>query len=595
MLAMRSRSGFLVIVVTFFGCGGDAFESSSDPGGLDAGDASVGDAREDRTPDGPWADTQVQDGKQEDTQEHLDVVDGGKLPLGSPCDEEAVCDSAHCVDGVCCAEVCGPCAICNAPGKLGSCSIAVGDNPKNACGEPENPCSGVCDEHGSCLYPDGDVCGQPTCDANGVDQITPRCDGAGVCVDTAESCSPFACNPLTSACHVSCSGGADACDPGAYCDGDACVPKLPLGDSCSSPEMCSSAACVDGVCCNTSCSGKCESCVVSGHVGTCTPIAEGDDPDVECGGTHGICAGACDGSGACAYPGASSVCGEAYCHGTDNSQVVPRCNGNGDCVDVADDCGLFDCVASMASCLTSCANHAECIDGAYCDGVTCHLAKDDGTPCDQAYECSSGYCEQTSNQRRCCNTSCPAPMDCLTGECLCQGVECPVGENCVPWYRDLDQDGFGDPASMLLGCENTTPQDVNGNNYVRNMDDCYDSSELARPGQTAWFQLDRGDGSHDYDCDGMNEKEYDDTLSAAATCTDCKSVINCWSCGFMDTFYNTYGFLCHGSPGCGPKVWQSFKQNLPCGQSGTLHECAHGAGICTPDQVTKPNTVQRCR
>jgi hypothetical protein len=149
---------------------------------------------------------------------------------------------------------------------------------------------------------------------------------------------------------------------------------------------------------------------------------------------------------------------------------------------------------------------------------------------------------------------------------------------------------------MLMGCENTAPKDGNGKDFVRNMDDCYDSNASARPGQTAWFEVHRGDGIFDYDCNSIGEKQYDDTLSDAATCSDCKSFVSCFVCGTMGGFYNNYGFVCHGTQaGCGPKIWQSFKQNRLCGQSGTLYECVHGAGICTSNQVTKPNTVQRCR
>jgi prepilin-type N-terminal cleavage/methylation domain-containing protein len=34
--------------------------------------------------------------------------------------------------------------------------------------------------------------------------------------------------------------------------------------------------------------------------------------------------------------------------------------------------------------------------------------------------------------------------------------------------------------------------------------DCYDSNANAYPGQTAWFSVDRGDGSYDYNCDGLS-------------------------------------------------------------------------------------------
>ena len=36
--------------------------------------------------------------------------------------------------------------------------------------------------------------------------------------------------------------------------------------------------------------------------------------------------------------------------------------------------------------------------------------------------------------------------------------------------------------------------------------DCYDANSLANPAQTAYFTVDRGDGSFDYDCSGTEEK-----------------------------------------------------------------------------------------
>ena len=46
--------------------------------------------------------------------------------------------------------------------------------------------------------------------------------------------------------------------------------------------------------CETTCVGTCLSCALEGTAGTCTPVAEGMDPDRECAG------GFCSGSGRCA-------------------------------------------------------------------------------------------------------------------------------------------------------------------------------------------------------------------------------------------------------------------------------------------------------
>ncbi|MDD2696794.1 MAG: PA14 domain-containing protein [Candidatus Pacebacteria bacterium] len=66
------------------------------------------------------------------------------------------------------------------------------------------------------------------------------------------------------------------------------------GESCTSGGDCFSNYCVDGVCCNTSCTGTCVKCNLTGAVGTCSYIPSGQDPDNECAGNT-----VCNGSGAC--------------------------------------------------------------------------------------------------------------------------------------------------------------------------------------------------------------------------------------------------------------------------------------------------------
>ncbi|HEX5661671.1 MAG TPA: hypothetical protein VFX59_30985 [Polyangiales bacterium] len=67
------------------------------------------------------------------------------------------------------------------------------------------------------------------------------------------------------------------------------------------------------------------------------------------------------------------------------------------------------------------------------------------------------------------------------------------------FYRDLDGDGFGDPKASVISC--TRPP-----GYVLAAGDCYDANDRARPGATGQFLTQRGDGSFDYDCDGLETR-----------------------------------------------------------------------------------------
>ena len=69
------------------------------------------------------------------------------------------------------------------------------------------------------------------------------------------------------------------------------------------------------------------------------------------------------------------------------------------------------------------------------------------------------------------------------------------------WFRDSDGDGFGDPSAPYRG----TGAPSSG--FVRNKDDCYDKNSDAYPGQSNFFAKNRGDGSFDYDCNGVSQRE----------------------------------------------------------------------------------------
>jgi hypothetical protein len=93
----------------------------------------------------------------------------------------------------------------------------------------------------------------------------------------------------------------------------------------------------------------------------------------------------------------------------------------------------------------------------------------------------------------------------------CAGAVLPVPEACngkdddcnggtdeklqTTAYPDTDGDGFGAGQSVVVCLDEP--------GYADNDDDCYDQNADAFPGQTKFFSTDRGDGSLDYDCDGI--------------------------------------------------------------------------------------------
>jgi hypothetical protein len=50
--------------------------------------------------------------------------------------------------------------------------------------------------------------------------------------------------------------------------------------------------------------------------------------------------------------------------------------------------------------------------------------------------------------------------------------------------------------------------------------DCYDMNAAAVPGQSSYFDMDRGDGSFDYDCDGTEELRWTMVGNCALDRTD---------------------------------------------------------------------------
>ena len=137
-----------------------------------------------------------------------------------------------------------------------------------------------------------------------------------------------------------------------------------------------------------------------------------------------------------------------------------------------------------------------------------------------------------------------------------------VADACAPllYYRDLDGDGFGDDANTTVACAQPA-------GYVTMGGDCMDSNADAHPGQLSSFTTDRGDGSYDYDCDGIETQ--------ARRVKDPEFCV----CGFGGGFAG-----CSASSG-----WES---DVPaCGATATWHGGSNGM---TCDPITSTET-QACR
>ena len=89
----------------------------------------------------------------------------------------------------------------------------------------------------------------------------------------------------------------------AVCENGTCVARR-NGEGCSVSSECASGICRDGFCCNSACTGQCESCASAANRGTCVAVTA---PRTACDGS-GICGGRCDGfnRASCVYPGSTT-------------------------------------------------------------------------------------------------------------------------------------------------------------------------------------------------------------------------------------------------------------------------------------------------
>jgi serine protease len=94
-----------------------------------------------------------------------------------------------------------------------------------------------------------------------------------------------------------------------------------------------------------------------------------------------------------------------------------------------------------------------------------------------------------------------------------------------------DTYGYGlvDATAALERCGATAPVDADVDGYTT-ATDCYDSSANAYPGATAYYTEERGDGSFDYNCDGLETQRYTTSFSCRLSGRSCRATPG-WTSG----------------------------------------------------------------
>jgi hypothetical protein len=259
--------------------------------------------------------------------------------------------------------------------------------------------------------------------------------------------------------------------------------------------------------------------------------------------TPAACAGTCNGQRACSYPDQTKTCGTQFCN-TAAQQAGLACDGAGHCTLGFSECKNYAC--ENGACGSSCVGPADCLATSFCNGSgVCQPKKDNSVTCAGANECQSGFCIPTAVGNVCCNTDCTMVPggDCgkagSAGQCKC-ATDCGDGGACQLFYRDSDEDGYGDPSVSVVGCSGAPPA-----GYVTDNTDCDDNNKNAYPGQTAYFSTPRANNSYDYNCDGMEEGT--NAVYQGASCgtcggSGCTQTTACTSGSTAQSYLNCVGF-----------------------------------------------------
>jgi len=161
------------------------------------------------------------------------------------------------------------------------------------------------------------------------------------------------------------------------------------------------------------------------------------------------------------------------------------------------------------------------------------------------------------------------------------GAICTVAGDCLSGicYIDNDSDLYYGPSGTAY-CRASATLGL----------DCYDSNASAKPGQTAYFSTNRGDGSFDYDCNTTPDLDpnYCDKVTSCSAAWGCPA--GTLTKGGTNAFYSCGAAATNGCAIC---VWQgceTCENTISVGVGTQAYGTGGGVG-----SSTGPTTAGACR
>ncbi len=199
-------------------------------------------------------------------------------------------------------------------------------------------------------------------------------------------------------------------------------PLLANGTACHLGTECQFGNCVDGFCCESACTGQCQSCGEATMLGKCVTIKDAVRGIVRapCPGS-GTCASLCNGSDAlaCHYPANEKQCAPANC-AAGVAKAASTCNGSGACTSVTGVSCASNLCADNTQCSGGCSAAQPCAATQYCEPTSkvCLPLKTNGVACVQGFECTSLACVDGVCCESACSGQCEACAEAVKGKCV---------------------------------------------------------------------------------------------------------------------------------------------------------------------------------